>query len=63
MDRELETLVDRYGMAQVLLALANICIDKSGHVQINWQDTDLARTWAGLGARLAIVAVHARELP
>jgi hypothetical protein len=41
----LEGLIDRYGLAAVVLALAGICWGKAEHVESNWQDADLSRAW------------------
>lgn len=47
----LETLVDRYGLAQVLAVLATTCEGKSDHIGTHWQDRYESRRW-GLAARL-----------
>ena len=43
---QLETLVDRYSLANVLEALVAVCGDKADHVRANWQDAGLAKDWA-----------------
>lgn len=42
---KLETLVDKNSLGLVLAALSRICSAKSEHIQMNWQDTALARAW------------------
>lgn len=32
-------------LALILEALADVCIDKAQHVEENWQDKRIARTW------------------
>ena len=45
-DRQaLELLVGRYGVAQVLGAIAKICSDKAEHIRQNWGDAELATQW------------------
>jgi hypothetical protein len=41
----LEGLIDRYGLAAVVLALAGICWGKAEHIDTTWQDRDLSRAW------------------
>jgi hypothetical protein len=41
----LEGLIDRYGLAAVILALAGICWGKAEHIDTTWQDRDLSRAW------------------
>lgn len=42
---KLETIIDRASVEAVLLALAEVCEAKSGHVAENWQDEALSRRW------------------
>ena len=42
---QLEELIDRYSLLDVLLAIGNVCAEKSDHVLTNWQDSDLADAW------------------
>lgn len=53
---QLERLVDAEGLADVLSLLAEICEEKSAHVQENWQDEALARLWAGAGFEIQRLA-------
>jgi hypothetical protein len=43
---ELEKLIDQRGIANVLMALSELCGAKAEHVASNWQDTILAKRWA-----------------
>ena len=49
---ELEALVDRFSLANVLEALVTICHEKADHVQDNWQDVALARDWDNDGRKI-----------
>ena len=42
---ELEQLIDKSSLECVLANIAQICIEKSHHVESNWQDRRLARLW------------------
>lgn len=42
---ELEAMVDKVGIRNVLHALAHICAAKAEHVETNWQDRGLAKEW------------------
>lgn len=42
---ELELMVDRYSVAEVLEALASICREKADHIRTNWQDNATAKEW------------------
>jgi hypothetical protein len=50
---DLEMLVDRHGLKQVIDMLATICEEKAEHVSINWQDIHLARSWKRDANKLA----------
>lgn len=41
----LESLIDRHGLCDVLMALAHIAREKEEHITINWQDHGLAKKW------------------
>jgi hypothetical protein len=49
---ELEPLVDRYGMADVLESLAVLSTLKEEHVSTNWGDRTLARAWKRVGSKI-----------
>jgi hypothetical protein len=44
---DLEKLIDAYGLSDVIHCLERICDAKAEHVATNWQDTRLAKAWAG----------------
>jgi hypothetical protein len=46
---QLEAMVDRAGLGNVLYALEHICYAKADHVQANWQDPTTANRWERLG--------------
>jgi hypothetical protein len=50
---QLEAMVDRAGLRNVLWALQNIAYAKAGHIQVNWQDSALARQWEMTGHKLS----------
>lgn len=50
---QLETLVDRHGLPQVLEALAMVCSAKADHLRTNWQDDGpQARAWDNAAVHL-----------
>jgi hypothetical protein len=49
---QLEAMVDRVGMANVLYALAHIAWAKADHIETNWQDKALAYLWRVGGHKL-----------
>lgn len=42
---DLEQIIDRYSLQDVLGALAEIARDKGEHLRSNWRDKYAARTW------------------
>lgn len=42
---ELEEILDRQGLVQLLGMLESICYDKAQHLMENWQDMDTAKVW------------------
>ena len=49
---ELETIVDRIGLAKVLDMLSDIAYEKAAHVRSNWQDDQTAKVWSKAGNRV-----------
>jgi hypothetical protein len=49
---QLEAMVDRVGLRNVLYALVHICHEKSDHIDANWQDYYTAREWTKEALRL-----------
>ena len=52
----LETLLDRVGLFEMLIALSVICGDKADHIRVNWQDERTARAWDEARGRLETTA-------
>ena len=42
---DLEDLIDKKGLREVLESLCSICYEKADHVALNWQDKGLSRAW------------------
>lgn len=62
-DREyIERLVDKHGLAAVLMAISTICAEKSMHVAHDWQDVPLAKRWSKLADALEANTVNAEGL-
>lgn len=53
---DLERLVDRYGMQQILDALADIAGEKSEHIAHMWQDAHTALQWSKLASAITRVS-------
>ena len=51
--KDLERLIDRYDIDQVLEAISDICHMKADHIEHHWQDAKLANAWSAMGRRLA----------
>ena len=49
---ELEGMVDKVGLSNVLYALAHIAFMKAEHLQSNWQDKAGAKAWQGDARKL-----------
>lgn len=56
---ELEQMIDRHGLASVLSMVADICYEKSEHIESNWQDRQLAKLWTKCGTKLHATATSA----
>jgi hypothetical protein len=59
---ELEALIDRRGIEDVLIAVSEICDAKSEHIQTNWQDATLALRWATLCGAVGCIVPKATGL-
>ncbi len=46
---ELEKLVDRVTLSQLLATLSEICHEKAEHLEENWQDYGAAEEWIEAG--------------
>jgi len=53
---ELETVIDRTSLSNVLDLLADICGDKGEHLRSNWQDENTAKVWEHAGKHIARLA-------
>lgn len=42
---KLESLIDSNSVASVLLAMSEVCTEKSQHIRDNYQDKNLAKQW------------------
>ena len=49
---QLEHIVDRSSVADVLTLLIRICEEKAEHIRYNWQDEPLARHWEAQARKL-----------
>ncbi len=45
---DLEVMIDRRGISEVMCALVHIASEKAEHVRSNWGDQRLARDWDNL---------------
>jgi hypothetical protein len=52
----LESIVDSYGLAETISALAIVCGEKSSHILANWQDESLANSWGAIETKLDRIA-------
>lgn len=41
----LEDMIDRHTLADVLYAISEICYDKAEHISSDWQDEKTANVW------------------
>ena len=58
---ELEPMVARHGMADVLESLAVLAALKEEHVASNWGDRELARSWKRVASRIEQAARVSRQ--
>ena len=52
----LESMIDAHGLDVVLGEMADICYEKSLHVQSTWRDKVLQQAWKKLGDRLTRIS-------
>jgi hypothetical protein len=55
----LEAFIDSYNLAAVVRALGLVCLEKSDHVQVNWQDKGLSIAWKN--AHIALMQTSERS--
>jgi len=53
---QLEAMIDRASLLDVLTALECVCGEKADHIRANWQDKTTARPWATASKRIGVVA-------
>jgi hypothetical protein len=58
MSHKLELIIDAYGLAPTVFALAEACDEKALHIEANWQDELTARVWARFSLKLAELAME-----
>lgn len=51
---QLESLIDKHGLSQVLTAIEDICNGKAEHIESNWQDSATARAWSKASKRVEL---------
>ena len=49
---DIEELIDKHGLDEVLKAIVETCWEKADHVRVNWQDENLAKSWEKNGELL-----------
>lgn len=55
-----ERLIDKYGLADVLLMMSDVCGAKAEHVYASYQDEALERDWNNAGKNIRFIV---RKLP
>ena len=53
---DLEGMIDRFSLSEVLQALSGICDEKASHLESNWQDKNAAKCWTRDGAKITKLA-------
>jgi hypothetical protein len=59
---DLEALIDRHGIEEVLHQICDICEAKADHIRENWQDTVLAQRWATAAGAVGVASTKATGL-
>ena len=54
----IEAVVDKRGMADVLMALVSITSEKADHIRENWQDNITSRPWDIAAGKLVKLAAR-----
>lgn len=60
---QLEMMIDRNGLVNVLDTIAIICYDKADHTLGTWDDPVLAKQWQKAGRLIETLAFKVPELP
>lgn len=53
----IETAIDADSLQDVLQMVSTICWEKASHIQTNWQDTSLAKSWEKAALAIERVSV------
>jgi hypothetical protein len=62
-DQELiERIIDRHGIAWMLMTISEICGEKAKHIAENWQDASLAKRWVTLEGAVGVTVPMAEGL-
>lgn len=48
----IEKLIDQYRLVDVMHAIAEICHEKAVHIETNWQDNNLSRSWHNMAHKI-----------
>jgi hypothetical protein len=59
---DLEGLIDRRGIEQVLQQVSEICGWKAEHIAQDWQDTLLAKRWSTVEGAVGVASTKATGL-
>lgn len=58
---ELENMIDKSNLAQVIQDLVDICYGKAEHLRVNWQDESAAKGWDKAAAKLESIIAKLPE--
>jgi len=50
---QMESLIDQYGLYNLLDAIEVTCYEKAEHLQVNWQDTEESSRWVRCASAIA----------
>lgn len=56
MNQDLEAMIEREGLDNVLSAIREICYAKANQIAVEWQDVAQAKMWLAYGIRVNSVA-------
>jgi hypothetical protein len=60
LSEQLEKMVDRTSLSDILSLLAIICEEKTDHIRANWQDKTTANVWARCSRELDVIAARVK---
>ncbi len=52
----IEAMIDRASVADILHIIADICHEKEDHIRANWQDNHYANEWKRTGRAVCVLA-------